>query len=85
MGLRSFAVDCAGTSAEEVSCEGGTVTLLLPMDVGGEDVVVDLHRAGMSAVGTVSPNWTFEEPNGPTCGPTCWTATATLTATPPEA
>ena len=84
VGLRSFAVDCAGTSDEGVSCDGGTVTVLLPMDIGGEDVVLDLHNAEMAAVATLSPDWTFEEPNGSICGPTCWTAAATVTATPPE-
>lgn len=78
VGGQTFAVDCAGTSDEAVTCSGGTITVMLGDDVGDTEVVLDLAAGGVTATSTLDPEWTSSQPNGPDCPPTCWDAEGTV-------
>lgn len=87
-----FAVACAGTdatgSAPGVTCAGdGVVILPLTERSGGGDVSwvlsgsdggLDSGNAGYDGQGTLTPEWSTSQPNGPDCPPICYSADATI-------
>lgn len=81
---RTFAVDCAGLSDPEVICEGGTITVTLTPELGGQDVVLDLQRDGVTVTSRVDLDWQRFDPNGRSCSPTCWTAEGTVRVDDPS-
>ena len=78
VGGQEVAVDCAAGSAE-VTCDGNTIVVTLPQDVGGGDVTWSLVDGGpYQGSGTVTPTWESSTPNGEECPPTCWAGVATV-------
>lgn len=83
VGSQVFTVDCDGDSSPAVTCEGDRLILLLDDGVGGGEVQWSLSSdgrdsggggGGYAGDGTVTPDWTVEQPNGEECPPTCYIA-----------